>query len=75
AHQGAGEMNIKRMLRHLLLPPWLVRRAFSPAVMRSIEEAVKQSERLHRGELRVAVEAGTEMSWNKLLGDSGRSGP
>lgn len=54
-------MNIKRILRHLLLPPWLVRRRFSPAVMGRIEDAVKQSEGLHRGELRVVVEAGMDL--------------
>ncbi len=50
-------MNIKRLSRHLLLPPWVMRRVFSAAVMHRIEDAVKQSERRHRGELRVAVEA------------------
>ena len=50
-------MNVKRLFRHLLLPPWLMRRVFSAAVMQRIEDAVKQSERGHRGELRVAVEA------------------
>lgn len=54
-------MNIKRLLRHLLPPPWLARRAFSPAVMGRIEDAVKQSERLHRGELRVVVEASLDL--------------
>mgnify|MGYP006385874283 CR=1 FL=1 len=54
-------MNIKRLFRHLLLPPWLMRRAFSAAVMQRIEEAVQQSERLHRGELRVAVEGGLDL--------------
>jgi len=58
---GAGEMNFKRLFRHLLLPPWLARRAFSPAVMRRIEDAVKQSEHLHRGELRVAVEVSLDL--------------
>ncbi len=50
-------MNIKRLFRHLLLPPWLMRRVFSTVVLQRIEDAVKQSERRHRGELRVAVEA------------------
>ena len=50
-------MNIKRLFRHLLSPPWLMRRVFSAAVMQRIEDAVKQSERRHRGELRVVVEA------------------
>lgn len=54
-------MNIKRLLRHLLPPLWLARRAFSPAVMGRIEDAVKQSERLHRGELRVVVEASLDL--------------
>lgn len=49
-------MNIKRLFRHLLLPPWVMRRVFSAAVMQRIEDAVKQSERRHRGELRVVVE-------------------
>ena len=50
-------MNIKRLFRHLWTPPWLMRRVFSAAVMQRIEDAVKQSERRHRGELRVVVEA------------------
>lgn len=50
-------MNIKRLFRHLLLPPWVMRRVFSAAVMQCIEDAVTQSERRHRGELRVVVEA------------------
>lgn len=61
-------MNIKRLVRHALLPPWMVRRIFSPAVMRRVEEAVRVSERSHRGELRVAVEAGLELEalWRGL---------
>ena len=54
-------MNLKRFFRHALLPPWMVRRTFSPAVMRRVEDAVRESERSHRGELRVAVEAGLEL--------------
>ncbi len=54
-------MNIKRLFRHLLLPPWLARRTFPPAVMRRVEEAVRESERTHRGELCVAVEAGLDL--------------
>ena len=54
-------MNLKRFFRHALVPPWMVRRTFSPAVMRRVEEAVRTSERSHRGELRVAVEAHLEL--------------
>ena len=60
-HPGAGEMKIKRLIKHLLPPPWLARRTFSPAVMRRIEDAVNQSELLHRGELRVAVETSLDL--------------
>jgi len=60
-HREDGEMNIKRLIKHLLLPPWLTRRRFSPAVMGRIEDAVKQSERLHRGELRVVVETSLDL--------------
>ncbi len=61
-------MNLKRFFRHALLPPWVARRTFSPAVMRRVEDAVKSSEQTHRGELRVAVEAGLELEqlWRKL---------
>ena len=61
-------MNLKRFFRHALLPPWMARRTFSPAVMRRVEESVMASEKTHRGELRVAVEAGLELEqlWRKL---------
>lgn len=54
-------MNIKRLLKHALMPPWLARATFSPAVMRRIEDAVKASEQSHRGELCVAVEASLDL--------------
>ncbi len=65
-------MNIKRLFRHLLPPPWLMRRTFSAAVMQRIEDAVQHSERRHRGELRVAVEAGLDL-WPLLRNQSPRS--
>lgn len=49
-------MNIARLLRHLLTPRWLAMRAFRRADMDAIETAIRQSERLHRGELRFVVE-------------------
>ncbi len=48
---------VSRALKHLFLPPWLAHRPFPPAALRSIEAAVKDSERRHRGEIRFAVEA------------------
>jgi uncharacterized membrane protein len=48
---------VKRLLRHLFVPDWVARRAFPPSTLRQIENAVKLSERLHRGEIRFVVEA------------------
>ena len=45
-----------RTLKHLLLPHWVALRPFPRPVLQKIEQAVKASERLHRGEIRFAVE-------------------
>ncbi len=55
-------MQIKRLLRHLMTPDWMARRAFPPDVLISIERAIAESERGHEGELRFAVEAGLPMA-------------
>ena len=57
-------MDVRRCLRHLLVPPWAVRRAFTPAVLTAIEAAIRGSERTHRGEIRFAVEG--ELAWSDL---------
>ncbi|CAA9888381.1 putative membrane protein [Candidatus Methylobacter favarea] len=49
-------VNIKRWLVHTFMPPWRWRMAFSANLLTEIENAIKQSERKHRGELRFAVE-------------------
>ncbi|MEC4747102.1 TPM domain-containing protein [Methylomicrobium sp. Wu6] len=49
-------VNIKRWLKHLFMPPWRWRTAFPSATLTAIEEAISQSERKHRGELRFVVE-------------------
>jgi uncharacterized membrane protein len=49
-------MNLKRILRHWLMPAWRVRQAFPPKVLDAIEAAVSQAEKEHRGEIRFAVE-------------------
>jgi len=51
-------MNLQRVLRHLFAPDWLVVRVFPRAALKRFEDAVRQSEASHRGELRVAIEAG-----------------
>lgn len=53
-------MSIGRSLRHLLTPPWTVRRALSYAALKRIEAAIKASETRHCGEIRFAVEGALE---------------
>lgn len=54
-------MDLKRILRHLAYPDWMVRRAFPARVQRRIEEEVRGSERRHRGELKFALEGGLDL--------------
>lgn len=50
--QGVG-----RWWRHLGTGAWAVRRRFDNAALDRIQEAIRRSEALHRGEIRFAVEA------------------
>ena len=49
-------MNITRFFKHLLIPDWAARRAFSSKDLFNIEKAIKSSENEHIGELRFVVE-------------------
>lgn len=51
-------MNVWRVLKHLALPNWLVRRDFPKATLNAIEAAIANSEARHAGELRFVVEGG-----------------
>jgi len=51
-----GEVSAGRITRHLLMPPWRVRRAFPAAALAAIEQAIRESERTHAGQIRFAVE-------------------
>ena len=51
-------MNIKRIVRHLFAPHWIVARAFPRHTLTAVEDAIRASEKMHDGELRFAVEAG-----------------
>lgn len=56
-------VNLKRWFIHAFMPPWRWRAAFPSAVLRDIEQAVKQSESQHCGELRFAVENALAPIW------------
>jgi len=49
-------MNLSRLFRHLMSPPWRVRHIFPLAALAGIEQAVTQSEARHGGQIRFAVE-------------------
>jgi uncharacterized membrane protein len=53
-------MDIKRIWRHIVMTHGRVKRAFSPATLRAIELAIKESESAHRGEVRFVVEGALE---------------
>jgi len=53
-------MNWSRWFRHLFATRAELRRTFSPVVLGVIEAAIAQSEQLHRGEIRFAVESSLE---------------
>ena len=49
-------MDIRRFFKHLFFTDAQVRRAFAPATLQAIEQAIHASEKLHSGEVRFAVE-------------------
>jgi len=65
-------MELARIARHLIAMPGAVRRAFPPAAMAAIEQAVARSETQHRGEVRFAVEAALDVS-GLIAGQSARA--
>lgn len=50
-------MNIKRIVKHLLVTHAQARRAFPRSTLSTIEKTIKASEAAHVGEIRVVVEA------------------
>ncbi len=71
ARRGTGDMAIKRILRHLLLPRWWAHRVWSAAAGTDVARAIQASEAHHRGELRVVVEG--PLPWQALwLGQTAR---
>lgn len=60
-----------RILRHLFMPNWLVKRYFPRHVLANIERAVGESEAAHGGEIRFAVEAALDF-WPLMRGQKAR---
>ncbi len=53
-------MNVKRIVKHLLMSDSQVNRAFPCSTLNTIEAAITSSEILHTGEIRFAVEGGLD---------------
>ena len=51
-------MKLRRIVKHLFAPHWIIARAFPRRTLAAIENAIRASEKSHDGELRFAVEAG-----------------
>lgn len=56
-------MNIRRWIRHVFIPPWAWRRAFSQRALDAIERAIRASEAQHDGEIRFAIENSLPGTW------------
>jgi uncharacterized membrane protein len=61
-------MRIGRWLKHLLVTPGSLRRAFPPGALQRIGEAITQAETRHSGEIRFAMEAA--LPWSYLRRDA-----
>lgn len=61
---------VARLLKHLFMPAWLMRKYFPSRLLQEIESAIRESESLHRGEIRFAVEASLPLPavWKKASG-------
>ena len=59
---------MRRLLRHVLALPGTVARAFPSSALLSIEQAIRESEKLHGGEIRFAVEAALDPAqvWRRV---------
>lgn len=54
-------MNIRRSFIHFFTPPWRLGAAVSAQALQRIEAAIGANERLHRGEIRFAVESALDL--------------
>ena len=55
-------MNPTRFLRHVFTTRWTTRHRFGPKVLADIETAIRETEALHAGEIRFAVETALDMA-------------
>jgi hypothetical protein len=51
------------MLRHLFISCWHLRRAFPPSALAAITREIGEGEKLHGGEIRLAIESCLHVRW------------
>lgn len=56
---------VSRYLRHLFMLPFMLHRRFPSSLLAEIETAIRDSEKLHKGEIRFAIE--TALPFSALL--------
>ncbi|WP_061163633.1 TPM domain-containing protein [Caballeronia temeraria] len=49
-------VNLKRIVRHLMMTHWRVKAAFPPRILSAIEKAIRESHDAHVGQVRFVVE-------------------
>lgn len=54
--QAKGSVSLLRWLRHFLYMPWRTRHYFNQAARQQIQQAVRQAEQGHAGEIQVIIE-------------------
>ena len=59
--QGDGNLNLIRIIRHLSSGDAAVRRAFPSRTLDAIEHAIRESETMHTGQIRFAVEPALDL--------------
>jgi len=65
---GSAWMNTGRLLRHLFATRWSTRWRFPPATLAAIENAIREAEAQHGGEIRFAIETALDLPelWHSL---------
>jgi uncharacterized membrane protein len=66
-------VDVLRILKHLFAPDWIARRPFTPAVLKTIEQAITASEQSHDGELRFVFEASLPLHYLSSKGGKARA--
>lgn len=54
-------MDSKRLLRHLTLTHFTVRRAFAPSTCKALAQRIRESEAQHAGQLRLVIEGALDL--------------